>query len=159
MQRILIIALSILILSCKNDSIKENTNEQIEESINFDWLLGKWERLNEDEDKKTFENWLKVNDSEYVGIGFTMQNADTIKQERMQLVNKEGKWDLKVKTPDEKDFITFEMTNLSENEFICENTEIDFPNKIKYWIEGDRMSAVVSNSEIEISFEFEKFKK
>ena len=48
------------------------------------------------------------------------------------------------------------MTNHSENEFTCENTEIDFPNKIRYWKNGDKINASVSNTEMEIQFELKR---
>ena len=85
-----------------------------------------------------------------------MQIGDTIKQEKIQLINTSEKWNLTVKVPEEVESITFKMTNHSENEFTCENTEIDFPNKIRYWKNGDKISASVSNTEMEIQFELKR---
>ena len=85
MNKILILLIGVLIISC-NQSKKENQKTDVksttltEKSENFDWLLGKWKRLNEEEGKETFENWKKIKETEYSGIGFTMQNGDTIKQ-------------------------------------------------------------------------------
>ena len=159
MRKILILLIGVLIISCnqsKKESINTETVELAKESNNFDWLIGQWERINEEEGKNTFENWEKVSNTEYSGIGFTMQNGDTIKQEIIQLINTNEKWNLTVKVPEEMESITFKMTNHSENEFTCENTEIDFPNKIRYWKNGDKINASVSNSEMEIQFEFKK---
>ena len=159
MKKILLLLIGILIISC-NQSKKKNqqTDEKsiTEKSENFDWLLGKWKRLNEEEGKETFENWKKVEETEYSGIGFTMQNGDTIKQEKIQLKKTNGKWNLTVKVPEEPESITFNGTSHTKNEFTCENTEIDFPNKIKYWKNGDKIYATVSGGEMELSFEFEK---
>ena len=58
---------------------KQNRPIKIE---NFDWLLGKWKRLNDEVGKETFENWNKISLSKYLGIGFTMQRGDTIKREK-----------------------------------------------------------------------------
>ncbi|MDE5421487.1 DUF6265 family protein [Ancylomarina sp. DW003] len=161
MKKILIILIGTLLISCnqskkKNQQIEEKSTTVTEKSENFDWLLGKWKRLNEKEGKETFENWEKIKETEYSGIGFTMQNGDTIKQERIRLTKTNGKWDLTVKVPEESESITFNGTSHNENEFTCENNEIDFPNKIKYWKNGQKINASVSNSEMEISFEFEK---
>ncbi|MBP2833354.1 hypothetical protein J8281_14255 [Aquimarina sp. U1-2] len=153
-------------MSC-NENKKENKNSEkqqtetkhteIEQKTNnFDWLVGKWKRLDEEEGKETFENWAKNSETEYSGIGFTMQNNDTIKQERMILQKNNGKWELNVKVPDEPESVTFRMTEHNEKEFVCVNNEIDFPNKIHYWKTGDRINATVSNSEMEIPFEFER---
>lgn len=162
MKKILILLIGILIISCnqsKKKSLKIETPELTEKSTNFDWLLGEWERLNEEEGKKTFENWNKISNTEYSGIGFTIQNGDTLKQEQIQLINTGGKWNLTVKVPEEVESITFKMTNHSDDEFTCENIEIDFPNKIRYWKNGNKINASVSNTEMEIQFEFEKLKK
>jgi len=162
MKKILILLIGVLSISC-NQSKKESSNTKTDEvsvkSENFDWLLGKWERLNEEEGKRTFENWVKVSDAEYSGIGFTMQSGDTIKQEKIRLINASGKWNLTVKVPAENESIMFKMINHSENEFTCENKEIDFPNKIRYWKNGNKINASVSNAEMEIPFEFEKRKE
>lgn len=161
MKKTLLVLAGILIISC-NQSKKENpkantkSNTSAEISENFDWLLGKWKRLNEKEGKETLENWEKVSNTEYAGLGFTMQNGDTINQENMWLVQTNGKWDLTVKVPEESESVSFKGTDHNESEFICENHEIEFPNKIKYWINGERLNATVSNSEMEIPFEFEK---
>jgi len=52
----------------------------------FDYLIGDWERTNEKEGKKTFEHWLQNTEALYTGIGYTLQNKDTIWKEQMQLI-------------------------------------------------------------------------
>lgn len=165
MKKILMLLTGILIMSC-NQTKKDNRKEEVkteamtEKSENFDWLLGKWKRLNEEEEgKETFENWNKINETEYFGIGFTMQNGDTIKQEKIRLTKTSGKWNLTVKVPEEFESITFKVISHNETEFTCENNEIDFPNKIKYWKNGNRINAMISGGEMEIPFEFEKLNK
>ncbi|MGZ2368387.1 hypothetical protein ACXR6G_01200 [Ancylomarina sp. YFZ004] len=163
MKKILILLIGVLIISC-NQRKKENQKTDvkpttlIEKSENFDWLLGKWKRLNEEEGKETFENWEKIKETEYSGLGFTMQNGDTIKQEKIRLTQTSGKWNLTVKVPEESESTTFNGVSHNDNEFTCENNEIDFPNKIKYWKNGNKINATVSGGEMKISFEFEKLK-
>lgn len=161
----LFLLIGILIASC-NQNQKKNPNEREAEPTkmnqvveNFDWLLGQWKRLDEEEGKETFENWDKISETRYSGIGFTMQHGDTIKQERIRLTKINGGWNLTVKVPEETESITFKMIDFSESDFTCENNEIDFPNKIKYWKNGAKINASVSNSEMEIPFEFEKLSK
>ena len=43
---------------------------------------------------------------------------------------------------------------LKNNEFVCVNDSIDFPKKIKYWTDGEKIKAKISNEEMEIPFEF-----
>ena len=85
-----------------------------------------------------------------------MQNGDTIKQENIRLIKVGNNWDIIVTVPEEMESVTFNGISHSENEFICENREIDFPNRIKYWKSGSKLNASVSSPDIEISFEFEK---
>ena len=159
----MIVLIGVLIISCNNYK-KENkkTTEKpttlTEKAENFDWLLGKWKRLDEEEGKETFENWKKIREFEYSGIGFTMQHGDTIKQEKIKLTKTNGKWNLIVKVPEETESITFNGVSHNETEFTCENNELDFPNRIKYWKNGNKMNATVSGGEMKISFEFEKLK-
>ena len=163
MRKIYMLCLSVLFLAC-NEAKKENVQTDlkstitVEESENFDWLLGKWKRLNEEEGKTTFENWEKISDTEYSGIGFTMQNTDTIKQENIGLLKVGKHWDLVVKVPEESQSVTFKGVNHVADQFTCENNTIDFPNRIKYWKQGDNMHAMVSGGEMIIEFEFEKLK-
>lgn len=155
MKKTLILLIGILITSC-NQTKKEKQTTTTKISENFDWLLGKWKRLDEEDGKETFENWNKIKKTEYSGIGFTIQNGDTLKQEKIRLIKVKGKWNLTVKVPEESESVTFNGVSHNENEFTCENNEINFPNKIKYWKNGNRINAMVSGGEMEIPFEFEK---
>lgn len=125
-------------------------------TANFDWLLGKWQRINEEQGKITFESWEKISDTDYRGIGFTLQNNDTLSQEKMKISATEGKWYLGVKTPDEPAFIKFEMSDIKEGSFECKNDTLDFPKRIQYWKNGDHINALVSGDSLELSFEFKR---
>ena len=153
----LLIVTIFIIISCNfttNDK-KNNAEKPVE---NFDWLLGKWERLHEEVGKKTFEKWEKTSQSEYSGIGFTMQGSDMIKQEKMRIANQNGKWILTVKVPEETELIAFPITELKKDEFICTNDSLDFPKQIKYWKNGDKINALVSGDSLKIDFEFKRLK-
>lgn len=164
MKKLLILSVGMLVLSC-NQNTKTNAESAVTESPtktevaeNFDWLTGKWKRLNEEAGKETFENWEKTSPSEYLGIGFTMQKNDTVSWEKMQIVESDGKWRLFVKMKEEKESTEFQISELKNNEFVFTNDSIDFPKRIHYRIEGEKMKATISNAEMEIPFEFEKIK-
>lgn len=153
MKNIIWILILILTISCdhtKKEKSQEVTvsDQQTPVSNSFDWLVGEWKRLHEEAGKETFENWEKVSDGKYAGHGFTLQDRDTLKQEKMKLYKNNGEWELAVKTPEEEESTIFEMTSLREEEFVFINNEIDFPNKIKYWKSNDRIHAVISNPEV-----------
>ncbi len=164
MKKLLLVGLVLLLLSCnkqKESSVKTVSQPETEQKqiTDFDWLLGKWKRLQEEEGKETFENWKKISESEYSGIGFTMQNGDTVKQERIRLKRNGDHWDLLVKTPDETEAIMFKGIRHSADAFTCENTTIEFPQEIKYWKDGEQLKASVSGGDMEILFVFEKLNK
>ena len=155
----LIATLAILSFNSCAEKNKIETKVLTEKKVaneKFDWLLGNWKRNNEEIGKETFEIWKKNSDFEYSGIGFTMQNNDTINQEKIKLLKFENKWILKVQPQDEPNPITFMMTSYNEKEFICENKELDFPKLIKYWKNGNKLSALVSGDDVEISFDFDR---
>jgi hypothetical protein len=161
MKKVAILAvMAVMILlfsSCtENKKSKASKIEVSKTTENFDWLLGNWKRNNEEAGKETFEVWEKTSNSEYIGLGFTMQNGDTIKQEKIKLIKLNGKWDMEVKVPEEAESIIFKMSEFDKNEFTCVNEVLDFPNKIKYWRNGDKINALVSGGDMEIPFEFEK---
>ena len=163
LYNVLILFIGLLLISCNQDK-KENT-EVVENSVketeapeNFDWLLGNWKRNNEEEGKETFENWEKKSRTEYIGLGFTMQGSDTTKQESIRLVKSNKSWRLEVKAPEDSEAISFKMTSFNEQEFICENEELDFPKLIKYWKNGNKLNALVSGGDMKIEFEFKKLK-
>ncbi|MEE9349900.1 MAG: DUF6265 family protein [Flavobacteriaceae bacterium] len=160
MKKAIFLILITLVFSCKEKQTTKTT-APIKTETNFDWLIGNWERTNEEEGKKTFENWNKKSDTDYVGIGFTMKKNDTLSKENMQIVKTNKQWDLIVKsvgkggdaTP-----VSFKMTAFDKQSFTCENKDIDFPNTITYKKDGQTIKAVVANSDMEIPFVFERLK-
>lgn len=154
MKPVIIVFLGFFVLSCSSHS--ESTEKA---EPNLDWLLGNWKRTNEEAGKETYESWGKPNDSSYSGIGLTIQKGDTIFQEKMNIFLSGGKGALFVKMPDEEKATEFRLTELTPNAFVFINEANEFPKKIKYWLEGGRIKAVISNDSLEIPFEFEKIKE
>ena len=159
MKKIIMLFIGLMILSCnsrpKNQPQKNSHTHPIE---NFDWILGNWERINNEEGRKTFENWTKQNDTVYAGVGFTLPGEDTISQEKIKLFKANEKWNLTVSLPKITTPILFAGTSHTNSEFVCKNPENDFPKVIKYWKNGQKLNASVSNSEMNVLFEFEKLK-
>lgn len=159
MKKIMTLFVGILIFSCNSKPKKlQQKSSPFNQKENFDWLLGKWKRINNEEGKETFENWNKLNDTVYMGIGFTLQNGDTLSQEKIKLNKINEKWNLTVTTPKMTESILFAGASHTTNEFICKNPENDFPKVIKYWKNGQKLNASVSNSEMNILFEFGRLK-
>jgi hypothetical protein len=149
------ITLVVLSLTMCNPKQKAETKINLVITENFDWLLGKWQRTNDEAGRETFENWEKLNDVHYAGIGYTLQQGDTISQELMNLLKQENTWLLKVKIHSELVPTLFEVTNFTDSSFTCKNDSIDFPNQIKYWKEENKLNALVTGDSLEIAFSFE----
>lgn len=160
MKRILFILLSVLFLSsCDDNSTKETkVNVKTQTNENFDWLVGKWKRNNNEPNRTTYEVWHKINRNEYNGWGYTMQYHDTISMETLTLTKTNNEWKVGVITMQENAPTYFNLTKIEKNSFTCENNEIDFPNKIHYWREDRVLLAKISNSKHEIDFSFNRVK-
>ena len=138
------------------DATKNETSTA--KTQNFDWLLGNWQRLKETDERETFEYWQKVDDSKYTGIGFTMQYGDTISQESMELIQRDGQWQFWVKIPEEPQAIKFDIRSFDEHSFTCHNDSNEFPKVIKYWKTDTALNASISGDGMEIPFEFKPMK-
>ncbi|HIP47553.1 MAG TPA: hypothetical protein EYG92_01100 [Lutibacter sp.] len=123
---------------------------------NFDWLLGNWYRVGEKEGTETFEIWKKKNDIEYNGIGYSIQNKDTVSKEVIKIIKTGNQWDLVVRTKEDVKPIIFQVTKIEKEAFTCKNEANEFPKKIKYWKDQKKIMASVSNDDMEILFEFKK---
>lgn len=147
-NKIIGIFLIALVFSCKE---KPSENQQ-----NFDWLLGSWIRTNDQESKKTFENWEKKNDNEYSGFSYTMQNNDTIWQERVKLTKTNENWSFDVTGKGETAPTKFRLTSIKKVKFVCENKANEFPTKIEYSKKQEQLHATISGNGTEVSFYFER---
>lgn len=148
---LLTICISLLLLSCKKTTKTESKLTVSEK--NYDWLLGKWERIEDDSLKQTFELWTKT-DQTYYGHGYILEQKDTVWEERMTLKPNRDIWELTVNTPGQKDAVTFKETSYNDSLFTVENRTHDFPKKIVYWKQQDQLHAEVSSDEATIAFKF-----
>ena len=154
MKNILILLFFFGLISCNQNSTNSSPKE-ISSNPNLDWILGDWQRTNDKEGKQNFENWEKISDQEYIGLGLTLQGKDTVFKENMRLIPIEGIWNLEVTGVNEKPTL-FYFTNQSKNSFVCENPNNEFPKKIEYYLEDKKLKAKISADEMEVSFDFEK---
>jgi len=148
-----LIAFGLTMCNTKQKPETKNTNNNSE---NFDWLLGNWKRTNDKVGNETFENWEKINENHYSGIGYTLQNGDTISRELMNLKKDENSWDFIVKTRTDSLSIIFDVIALNDSSFTCTNDFNEFPKVIYYTKDGINLKAMIKGGDLEISFDFEK---
>lgn len=125
----------------------------------FNWLLGDWERINNEGKEKTFENWIKLNDTLYTGFGFTLSEVDTVFKENLSLFKLDKAWIFQVDGVNETP-VDFILQQTLERGFIAINEQNPFPKSIFYQLkEDENLQAVIANEEKEILFVFQKNKK
>lgn len=124
-------------------------------SENFDWLCGSWVRINDEEGYRTYENWTKNSFTEYLGLGCTLQDGDTVFKENLRLLKTGDEWNLEVTGVNENPTL-FLLVNRTGNGFICENKHNEFPKLIEYSRQDSLLVAKISGGDTEISFHFKR---
>ena len=145
-----------LALSCTSPvSEGQTTPKTVSQSPDVSWLVGKWKRSNDRAGRSTFESWQKGANGEYLGLGYTLQNGDTVFKEQMKLSRIEENWNLVVSGVNESPTY-FVFTNHQAERFVCENETNEFPKKIDYRLEEGKLVANISGGGNEISFIFDR---
>ena len=122
--------------------------EKHEKSL--EWMQGKWIRLGDKPQKTTYEIWKDTK-----GLGYTLQEKDTLFKELMSIVKIKDTLFLKVEVVNEHPTL-FKFTQQTDTSFISENRNNEFPQKIYYYMENKQLKAEVSNDDFKINFVFEK---
>jgi len=146
MKKLTGILIILLSMSCTQKNITRQ---------NFDWLTGSWIRTNDKEGNITYEHWTKISSVEYKGLGYTLQNGDTIFKEQLRLIKTNKEWSLEVSGVNENPTL-FLLTNQTENSFFSENEFNEFPKIIEYSVDDVVLLAKISDGNTEISFLFKK---
>jgi hypothetical protein len=83
-----------------------------------------------------YEEWRLINGSELIGIGFSIEEGDTVLSEELYVKKFADKWAY-VALPVNQTITLFALTEYSDNKFIFENEEHDYPQKIIYEFTAD----------------------
>jgi hypothetical protein len=124
-----------------------------QEVPNFDWIIGNWIRTNDKKDLITNETWKKLSEDIYLGEGVSIKDGERVFVEHLRLLKKGGSWIYEV-TGVNEDTTNFVIREFSENSFIATNQENPFPKKIEYLHKPGTLTAVVSNDDKKVVFEF-----
>ena len=143
MRYLLLLSLCIVITSC-------NSNKKHDAPT---WIIGKWIKANNEGNNKTYEVW----NPDFSGKGFTLQEKDTLFVENMRLITKDNTVFFRITNMGELPNY-FKLTQQSENSFTVENQQNSFPKKIKYTLDKDTLTTVISNNEFSVDFKFTKLK-
>ena len=156
-SQIMFIPLLLLFLApaCKSTLATQIDKDLMSSNVNFDWLLGDWQRTNDPTDMQTFERWRKIDALSYEGLGFTVQYKDTVWQEQIKL-HREGKtWYFDVHQA-QVEMTRFKLKEIGSENFSCLNPTNDFPKLIEYHRDGSMLLARISGDDgQEAAFKFE----
>ncbi|WP_299767666.1 hypothetical protein [uncultured Dokdonia sp.] len=147
MKSILYLFCCLIIVSCQKTKTTKIPKGD------FDYLIGNWERTNEQEGKETFEVWEQTTKNSYQGIGYTLQNKDTVWKEQMRLIQRDTTWVLEIHNGVEP-MVPFTVLKKTASSFLAHNPSNEFPTHIQYRYFDDTITAVVSSKEMEIPFVF-----
>ena len=134
------IILIIILASCQNKS--EKKFDKLEE---MNWLVGNWEQKLPD--GILTETWTKENDSMLSGVSYFINAKDTIHFESIKLEQKkqELNYGSTVIGQNNDECVDFKLTSATENIYVFENPEHDYPQKIAYKkVSSDRLIAIIS---------------
>lgn len=149
----LLVLLTVLSSSCDETRTKKPT-KQGNIIADFDWLIGDWQRTNNQEGKITLESWGMTTDGNYRGIGWTMRGADTLSSEIMVIKKSDNGYVFEVRIPSDSIPTPFEIITAKSSTFTCVNEENEFPKRIVYMKTDKGMEAVISGDGMEIPFFF-----
>ena len=138
-----IIGFVLVCISCQNGNV-ENTGEDNNDVCQFDWLIGRWEIINND--FEMYEIWTKTDKCNYNAESFVLAHGDTVFYEfvRLEQVSDEYFYCVSVLDQNNADEISFKMVSDSNNIFVFENLEHDFPQRIVYKnIDNNKMHAYI----------------
>lgn len=120
------------------------------------WLLGSWNRTNAKQGRSGLELWTKISDKEFTGKGINLKGTDTTFIEKLKLISRDNKIYYVADVPENKEPVLFEMTAQSGTHVAFENPKHDFPKKITYDLDGNKLKATISGNGKSIDYWFER---
>lgn len=121
------------------------------------WLLGKWERTNEQNGRYSLEEWSRKDTLSYQGTGLTIQINDTVFKEELSLIKEGNAIFYVAEVAHNPAPVKFKLTSLKGTKAIFENPDHDFPKKITYLLENKKKLKVqIEGDGKRVDFNFKK---
>lgn len=122
------------------------------------WLSGEWKRLNMTAGKSGSESWTIASDSLLLGMGTTIRGADTLFVEKLKIVLRKNLLYYVADIAENDAPVAFKLIAVTPKSFTCENLQHDFPKRIAYSLEDNRLKAVISGNGKSVEYWFERIK-
>ena len=120
------------------------------------WLTGEWNRTNAKPGRSGIEKWVMSSSTELQGTGINMRGSDTALIEKIKIIVRDNNIYYAADVPGNKSIVLFKFTRITDNEFVCENPDHDFPKQIAYIRDGTKLKATISGNGKTIDYLFEK---
>jgi Domain of unknown function (DUF6265) len=119
------------------------------------WLAGTWNRINVKAGRTAHERWIQT-EGGLQGWGVNLNGADTSFVEKLRIVTKDSKLYYVADVAQNKEATYFLITEVTTTSFTCENPEHDFPKKIVYQLDGNKLKATISGNGKAMDYFFER---
>lgn len=145
MQKILVVGLIVFgLLSCYRPTASESMQD-------LQQLKGKW---SSSESILFNEFWQIKSDTLMLGLGYSLQENDTVFKEKLKIFYHHDSVFYGAKGGRSDQFVLFKLAKAGKNNWIFKNPEHDYPNIIRYEINGEFLTASTSNSKGNKKIEF-----
>jgi hypothetical protein len=131
-KKIALIVLISLSFSCKKSDMTGSDDTEKDKIKAARWMLGSWQYKSAE--GLLVESWKKVNDSTYSGSSYFIKGKDTIHYETIDLNQLKDKlsYNTTIVGQNNNKAVSFNLTSVSEESLVFENSTRDYPQKISY---------------------------
>jgi hypothetical protein len=120
------------------------------------WLAGRWESTANKPGQTGSETWSAISAGKMSGLGATLKGKDTVFVEHLMLEIKGDDIFYNAQVTRSAKPVLFKLTSITDDSFVCENPQHDFPKKITYKLTGNRIYATISGNGKTIPYNFIK---
>lgn len=126
--------------------IQQETSKQTKRDFEkLGWILDTWERTNVRPGSTAFETWQKESGKVFTGMGVSLKGSDTTFVEKLRIEIKDDKIYYVADVRQNATPTYFLMTEITDHGFKSENPDHDFPKVISYELNGDDLTAIISD--------------
>ena len=133
-----------LVMLCLSCSVLSQTAENKSAAVtieNFAWLAGCWEMKDGSKQKRIVEQWMAPDGGAMLGMSRTVRGGKITGYEFLRLVRDDVSIKYVSRPSENSGDTDFRLVKWSANEAIFENLQHDFPQRIIYRRDGDKLNA------------------
>lgn len=110
------------------------------------WLAGCWEFSRPEKSSIVSEQWMKPDGGMMLGMGRTVKDGRAVDWEFMRIEQRSDGLAFIAKPRANTDETVFPMIRIDATEIVFENPTHDFPQRVFYRLDGDKLNARVEGS-------------